>query len=582
MIPRFLWLLFICFALSCQTKISPKNIPLESFSEDEVNPESHDLWSPEQRKANALYFFMLATDFENKNDGGNALKFLSATYDLDPNPYIAARLVATMAAVKPYEAYNLCKRMILLYPKDVDVNLLYGKLLMARKAYTSAIKQFTRVLILEEGHIEAYLGLIHANRSIGKTEQAILIAEDAIAKDASSADIWAVLAKLHLSKRRYKEALKAAKNAYDLYSSFPEFIHLYALTLELNGSSKEAVGLYETIFRLNPNNQDLISRMVSLYKQIGSLEEALELLNEAKESSRGERSYGIDLQIIFINWELRRFDVAARLLEELYTSHPDQDRIAYMAGLGAERVGKYERALYFYKQIEAKSSFYVHGKYRSILVYRFMKDYDRAISEAKKELEIGKENIPDFIILLANLYADLKQYERAVSTLESGTERFKDRTDIWFLLGINYERVGRIESCMETMKHIIEVDSQHAGAHNYLGYLYAERGIQLDEAEKLVKRALELKPNDGYYLDSLGWIYYQKKEYEKALDVLKDAIKIVPNEGVILEHIADTYKALGDIKNAREFYKRATEGKIEDRDRDRIFKKYQEIQPHES
>ena len=93
----------------------------------------------------------------------------------------------------------------------------------------------------------------------------------------------------------------------------------------------------------------------------------------------------------------------------------------------------------------------------------------------------------------------------------------------------------------------------------------------------MIKRALQLKPNDGYYLDSLGWVYYQQKKYPEALKILKQAIKVVPNEGVILEHVADTYKALGDRQKAIEFYEKATKGRIEDRDRERIMKKYREM-----
>ncbi len=579
---RIFCFLFICAFISCQTKQTIEDVPLEPLPEDHLDTSGKDLWSPEQRKANAHYYFMLAEDFQHKKDRVNSVKFLNAAYNLDPNPYLAAKLVTGMAYLKPHEAFTLCKKMILLYPKDADINMLYGQLLMARKAFTSAIKQFTRVLVLDENRVDAYLGLIQANRSIGKIDEAIIIAQEMVTKDSSFAEGWAVLAKLYLSKRRYKAALKVSKKAYDLHSSFPEYVHLYALTLELNGKSKKAVGLYETIFRLNPNNEDLIGRMVSLYKQIGSLEEALELLAEVKRSSKGVSSYGIDLQIVFINWELQRFEVAADLLEKLYEIRKDHSRIAYMAGLGAEKVKKFDRSLYFYQQIDPQSPFFIHGKYRSILVLRFKKEYEAAISLAKEEIAQKHENVPDFIILLANIYADLKRYKDAIATLEQGSKTYKDRTDIWFLLGINYEKEGNITACMDIMKHIIAIDSHHAGAHNYLGYLYAERGIKLDQAETLVKRALELKPGDAYYLDSLGWVYFQKKEYQKALKVLTDAIKLVPNEGVILEHIADTYKALGDRKRAQEFYEKATKGKIEDRDRERIFKKFQETRQHES
>ncbi len=65
------------------------------------------------------------------------------------------------------------------------------------------------------------------------------------------------------------------------------------------------------------------------------------------------------------------------------------------------------------------------------------------------------------------------------------------------------------------MKEVIKIDPEHAGALNYLGYTYAEMGIHLDQAMDLITRALRIQPEDGYITDSLGWVYFQKQNYEQ-------------------------------------------------------------------
>jgi tetratricopeptide (TPR) repeat protein len=127
------------------------------------------------------------------------------------------------------------------------------------------------------------------------------------------------------------------------------------------------------------------------------------------------------------------------------------------------------------------------------------------------------------------------------------------------------------------MKEVIRKDPKHSSAFNYLGYLYAEAGINLDEAETLIMKALEIKPNDGYYTDSLGWVYYQKKEYDKALETLLRADQLVPEEGIILEHIGDVYRAMSNLVKAKEYYQKALKGKMESTDVPRIEKKVQEV-----
>ena len=135
--------------------------------------------------------------------------------------------------------------------------------------------------------------------------------------------------------------------------------------------------------------------------------------------------------------------------------------------------------------------------------------------------------------------------------------------------------MGQKSKCISTMRQVIEIDGNYSSALNFLGYLYAEAGEKLDEAENLINRALKIKPTDGYYLDSLGWVYYQKGEYDKALKTLLEANALVPGEGVILEHIGDVYRALGNLNQASQYYGQAIKGKIDPRDEKRIKSKYE-------
>jgi Flp pilus assembly protein TadD len=103
------------------------------------------------------------------------------------------------------------------------------------------------------------------------------------------------------------------------------------------------------------------------------------------------------------------------------------------------------------------------------------------------------------------------------------------------------------------------LDPKNANALNYLGYTYAEMGIRLDEAEALVREALKYKPDDGYIIDSLGWVYFQRGDYETALVHLRRAAELAPEDPVILEHVGDAYRKLGDPARALIFYRRSLE-----------------------
>ena len=125
------------------------------------------------------------------------------------------------------------------------------------------------------------------------------------------------------------------------------------------------------------------------------------------------------------------------------------------------------------------------------------------------------------------------------------------------------------------MRTVIRLDPKNANALNYLGYTYADLGTNLDEAEKLIKEALNYKPDDGYITDSLGWVYYKKGLYEKAVETLERAVKLVPNDPIVLEHLGDADIKINDSKKALEYYNRSL--KHQKKDKEKIEKKIQTL-----
>src|SRR5512141_1722494 len=93
------------------------------------------------------------------------------------------------------------------------------------------------------------------------------------------------------------------------------------------------------------------------------------------------------------------------------------------------------------------------------------------------------------------------------------------------------------------MKALLVVNPDHAEALNFLGYSFAEQGVRLEDAERLVRRALELKPRSGHILDSLGWVLFRRGDVRRAVEVLEEADSLEGPDATILEHLGDAYRA---------------------------------------
>lgn len=125
-----------------------------------------------------------------------------------------------------------------------------------------------------------------------------------------------------------------------------------------------------------------------------------------------------------------------------------------------------------------------------------------------------------------------------------------------FLLGAAQERAGDRPAAEATFSELLDREPDFHPALNYLGYMWIESGVNLERAVEMVQRAVELDPDNGAYIDSLGWGYYQLGRYAEARDALERASRLV-QDPTIYEHLGDVYAALGERAEARRAYRRA-------------------------
>jgi Flp pilus assembly protein TadD len=156
----------------------------------------------------------------------------------------------------------------------------------------------------------------------------------------------------------------------------------------------------------------------------------------------------------------------------------------------------------------------------------------------------------DLYMLLSGLYEEKTDYGRSIAALENAKAIEPANIELLYQLGMLFEKKGDNSTAMKYMEEILALEPDNAGALNFIGYSYAEKGINLDKAEAMIRKALEKRPEDGYIRDSLGWVFYSKGEYQKALAEILKAQELVADDPVIAEHLADTYGKLGQYDRA--------------------------------
>ncbi len=140
------------------------------------------------------------------------------------------------------------------------------------------------------------------------------------------------------------------------------------------------------------------------------------------------------------------------------------------------------------------------------------------------------------------------------------------------------DKLGQREQAIECAKKAIEKAEDYVEALNFMGYTYAEEGVNLDEAELLIKKALSIQPDDGYVTDSLGWVYFKKGKNDQAILYLEKAHDLISDDPVIAEHLGDAYMVGGNFNKALQAYQKALKLMKESKDKPKLRKKVQDAQ----
>jgi len=192
-----------------------------------------------------------------------------------------------------------------------------------------------------------------------------------------------------------------------------------------------------------------------------------------------------------------------------------------------------------------------------------MGDPDKALKDVRALLkgdDSSKADDREVYIRLAEMYTRLRRFSDAYQALDKAEElsiKSDDKRDVWFLRGATFEREKHYTQAEEQFQKVLASDPENASALNYLGYMLADQNTKLEEALGYVKRAVDLDPTNGAYLDSLGWAYFRLGKYELAEDSLLKASQKINTDPTVHDHLGDLYQKTGRLKLAATNWERA-------------------------
>ena len=201
-------------------------------------------------------------------------------------------------------------------------------------------------------------------------------------------------------------------------------------------------------------------------------------------------------------------------------------------------------------------------------------DKDRARVAAATQSKFGIRNT----VAAAEAYIAAAQYEPAIAVLRDALRSKPDDIDLEFELGSAFERSGDKAGAEKAFLQVLEKHPEHTGTLNYLGYMWAESGTNLDRAADMLNRAVTQEPRNGAYIDSLGWVYFRQGKLDLAEKYLTDATHLLPRDSTVHEHLGDVLAKRGETLRALSLYRAALTLDPESKDGPKLKVKIAELE----
>jgi tetratricopeptide (TPR) repeat protein len=548
---------------------------------------------------------------------GDAIREAEAVLKINPDQVDAHRLLGHIylrnlgeaqgdqsSKESLHKAIEHFEALTRLDPKDSDSFVILGRLYKLNNEPAKAEAAFKKILTSDPSSRNAISSLAQLYTDQGDYAQAIDLLTKVPDSDMDG-PLLGMLAYAYSQTHKSDQAIATFEKALTRDPDNQDVRRAYVETLMDAGKTDEARDQLEKILKTDPEDGRSYMRLAQLDRQEGRFEEARQELDRAKTLMPPD-SAEIPYQQVMLEDAAGNPDKAIEILQGLLkqTENPKGDYTMAEANNRAiflERLGdiyreeeKFDQAIAAFKQIEGLgTNLAPRGeglvietlglakqpekamaaadaavkKYPDDHSLRFLRaslmgqqgHVDEAIKQLQEMLK-GDPSDSEIYISMAQIYSQAKRYSDAEDVTNKAlglSSKPEDQKVARFMLGSIFERQKKWDLAEEQFKKVLAVDPLDAPAANYLGYMLADRGVRLEESVKYIQKALEVDPNNGAYLDSLGWAYYKMDRYDLAQAPLERAVRLLNGDPTVDEHLGNLYFKMGKKAQAEKQWEQA-------------------------
>jgi tetratricopeptide (TPR) repeat protein len=498
---------------------------------------------PEQeQKAAALAHYSRGVARELADDMTGALGEYLKAVELDPTNTELALRIARQLPGQPgliKKAEPALEAATKANPGSADLWFLLGTVQRANGDTPTAVTSFEQALKIDPTNHWSLWNVVELYLEQAEEKQVVNLVNRALRVKTDSAAYWMRLGDLLVLVRASSPALEKRYNL------------------------AKVIAVYEKSRALAPDDLEIMVRLVGQYEAAGQTAKATALYDQIV----AKRPDDLILQLKLVQYfaATGATDRAIEILSDMVKKNPLRFELYNALAEIYEDTNQYDKAIETFRQSLVLDPSQAPIYLRIVMIQLDQKKFDDALAT----LATMGQKFPGLYLVpyysgLARL--EQKQYEAALKLFgeteklaAASAEPVELDSGFYFYYGSALERLGRIDEAAKQFRRSLELKPDNHAAMNYLGYMWAEKGIHLEEAHELITKALELDPESGAYMDSLGWVLYQKGQYAEALKHLKRAAELIGEDAIVYDHVADALIKLGREKEAIPYLRKALE-----------------------
>ena len=535
-----------------------------SLNPQPVEEESTDL-------SCSYFYFLWGSHAETDERYAEALEAYQKALICDQNAnYVNRKIPILLLKMGETEkAVTWLQQAIKEQPDAIPLSFFLANLYAQQNKSKEAISLYDKILALEPDNEDVQIRLTFLYIQQNQFQKAERILRKILNKNREHYFAHFYLARLLKKTKSYKDAADQYEKALSLNWSKDlayEIGHYYT-TLDRH---EDALRIYTSITEYDPYDERAALSRIQPLLELDRNDAALKDLGQIRLFSQNKAN--IDLISAKIFLRKKETEKARELLLKL-TENKENSEPHYLLALLFFQNEQYPAALSHLKSVEPGTDIFEEAVYLQTSIFKKQGKPEKMIKVLKKYLSDPENRSPLFYALLSSLYQEQKKDSYALDLIESAIVIYPENTHLLFEYGLLLERNGMYQRAIQNMEKVIKIEPDHSEALNFIGYTWADNNINLNRALEYIKRAVELKPENGYITDSLGWVYFRLGEHEKAKNELEHAIELEPDDPHIYDHLGDVYLSLNKKTEALQAYKKAYEMFTDEKNREKVKNK---------